>query len=313
MQPARLAVPHGAARHAPGDGADAHRRSDHGRRGGGDRLRQPRLPGRPSSTTRCCAIAERIAGVPSDLTQINKRSVHRAFDVWGARAAIRAGTELQALAGHTETAARVPRRAARADEAVETRGRAMIPLATKETDLMPMPSKHDPERAPRRLREALSEHSTVRRHRPVAAPRGHRDVERDAAVRPRPRRWLTTSRRPACARRWTTSPCSPSTTSSKQARIMRLVGEQTDVPVPGDHRRRARRRRYSASRSSSWPRVDGEALPDMMPYTLGGSFLDEFTPDERSEFRTYLHVGARPPARDRPSGRRSLVHRAGRR
>jgi enoyl-CoA hydratase len=53
------------------------------------------------------AVAERIAGVPSDLTQINKRSVHRAFDVWGARAAIRAGTELQALAGHTETAARV--------------------------------------------------------------------------------------------------------------------------------------------------------------------------------------------------------------
>ena len=52
------------------------------------------------------AIASRIAGVPSDLTQINKRSVHRAFDVWGARAAIRAGTELQALAGHTEAAAR---------------------------------------------------------------------------------------------------------------------------------------------------------------------------------------------------------------
>jgi enoyl-CoA hydratase len=47
-----------------------------------------------------------VAGVPSDLTQINKRSVHRAFDVWGARAAIRAGTELQALAGHTESAAR---------------------------------------------------------------------------------------------------------------------------------------------------------------------------------------------------------------
>jgi enoyl-CoA hydratase len=51
------------------------------------------------------AVAERVAGVPSDLTQINKRSVHRAFDVWGARAAIRAGTELQALAGHTATAA----------------------------------------------------------------------------------------------------------------------------------------------------------------------------------------------------------------
>jgi enoyl-CoA hydratase len=50
-------------------------------------------------------VAGRIAGIPSDLTQINKRSVHRAFDVWGARAAIRAGTELQALAGHTKTAA----------------------------------------------------------------------------------------------------------------------------------------------------------------------------------------------------------------
>ncbi|MDE3203879.1 MAG: enoyl-CoA hydratase/isomerase family protein [Acidobacteriota bacterium] len=51
-------------------------------------------------------IAERVAGVPSDLTQLNKRSVHRAFDVWGARAAIRAGTELQALASHTASAAR---------------------------------------------------------------------------------------------------------------------------------------------------------------------------------------------------------------
>jgi enoyl-CoA hydratase len=51
------------------------------------------------------AIAGRVAGIPSDLAQINKRSVHRAFDVWGARAAIRAGTELQALASHTETAA----------------------------------------------------------------------------------------------------------------------------------------------------------------------------------------------------------------
>lgn len=50
------------------------------------------------------AVAGRVAGVPSDLAQINKRSVHRAFDVWGARAAIRAGTELQALAGHTRTA-----------------------------------------------------------------------------------------------------------------------------------------------------------------------------------------------------------------
>ena len=54
--------------------------------------------------TSVLAVAERVAGVPSDLAQINKRSIHRAFDVWGARAAIRAGTELQALAGHTQTA-----------------------------------------------------------------------------------------------------------------------------------------------------------------------------------------------------------------
>jgi enoyl-CoA hydratase len=52
------------------------------------------------------AVASRIAGVPSDLAQLNKRSVHRAFDVWGARAAIRAGTELQALARHTDSAHR---------------------------------------------------------------------------------------------------------------------------------------------------------------------------------------------------------------
>ena len=52
------------------------------------------------------AVARRVAGVPSDLAQLNKRSVHRAFDVWGARAAIRAGTELQALARHTDTAHR---------------------------------------------------------------------------------------------------------------------------------------------------------------------------------------------------------------
>ena len=55
-------------------------------------------------------IAERIAKIPSDLQQLNKRSVHRAtratalvhraMDVMGARAAIRAGSELQALATH---------------------------------------------------------------------------------------------------------------------------------------------------------------------------------------------------------------------
>ena len=67
------------------------------------------------------AVAGRVAGVPSDLAQINKRSVHRAFDVWGARAAIRAGTELQALAGHTQHRRRASRRVARTHEGREPR------------------------------------------------------------------------------------------------------------------------------------------------------------------------------------------------
>jgi enoyl-CoA hydratase len=45
-------------------------------------------------------IAGRVARVPSDLQQINKRSVHRAMDIMGVRAAIRAGSDLQALAAH---------------------------------------------------------------------------------------------------------------------------------------------------------------------------------------------------------------------
>ncbi|HVH06049.1 MAG TPA: enoyl-CoA hydratase-related protein [Myxococcota bacterium] len=49
---------------------------------------------------RVLELAERIAKIPSDLQQLNKRSVHRAMDVMGARAAIRAGSELQALATH---------------------------------------------------------------------------------------------------------------------------------------------------------------------------------------------------------------------
>ena len=48
-------------------------------------------------------IAERIALVPTELSQINKRAVHRAMEIMGLRAAIRAGTEIQALALTTES------------------------------------------------------------------------------------------------------------------------------------------------------------------------------------------------------------------
>jgi enoyl-CoA hydratase len=51
---------------------------------------------------RVLEIAERVALVPTELNQINKRSVHRAMEIMGIRAAIRAGTELQALAFTTE-------------------------------------------------------------------------------------------------------------------------------------------------------------------------------------------------------------------
>jgi enoyl-CoA hydratase/carnithine racemase len=47
------------------------------------------------------SVAARIALVPTELSQINKRAVHRAMEIMGLRAAIRAGTELQALAFST--------------------------------------------------------------------------------------------------------------------------------------------------------------------------------------------------------------------
>ena len=47
---------------------------------------------------RVVAIAERIAGVPAELLQINKRSVHRAMEIMGIRTGLRAGSELQGLA-----------------------------------------------------------------------------------------------------------------------------------------------------------------------------------------------------------------------
>jgi len=44
--------------------------------------------------------AAKVAKIPSDLNQLNKRSVHRALEIMGARTAMRAGAELMALAGH---------------------------------------------------------------------------------------------------------------------------------------------------------------------------------------------------------------------
>ncbi len=54
------------------------------------------------------AVLERaraVARIPSDLNQINKRVVHRALDIMGARAAMRAGSELMALASRLPSVA----------------------------------------------------------------------------------------------------------------------------------------------------------------------------------------------------------------
>ena len=56
----------------------------------------------PSWKSASSTIAERVAKVPVDIQQINKRAVHRAMEIMGLRAAIRAGTEIQALAFTTE-------------------------------------------------------------------------------------------------------------------------------------------------------------------------------------------------------------------
>lgn len=52
---------------------------------------------------RVLEMAERVAKVPSDVQQFNKRSTHRAMEIMGVRAAIRSGAEMQALAFFTES------------------------------------------------------------------------------------------------------------------------------------------------------------------------------------------------------------------
>lgn len=48
-------------------------------------------------------IADRVSMIPTDLQQINKRSVHRAMEIMGMRDALRAGADLQALSLCTES------------------------------------------------------------------------------------------------------------------------------------------------------------------------------------------------------------------
>ena len=72
-----------------------------GDRGGERGLGQPRVPGRRARRRRARDGA-RIAAIPPELVQMNKRLVHRQMDIMGMRAGIRAGTELCALGTHTQ-------------------------------------------------------------------------------------------------------------------------------------------------------------------------------------------------------------------
>ena len=81
-------------------------------------------------------IAERIAKVPSDLQQMNKRAVHRQIELMGVRAAIRSGTEIQALAYHTEsTKAHFKELAAGLTTALTSRDEKFGDYRTKEKDV----------------------------------------------------------------------------------------------------------------------------------------------------------------------------------
>ena len=48
-------------------------------------------------------VARRVAGVPPDLVQLNKRVVHRQMEIMGLHTGIRAGSELCALGSHQKS------------------------------------------------------------------------------------------------------------------------------------------------------------------------------------------------------------------
>jgi enoyl-CoA hydratase len=78
------------------------------------------------------AIAERVAKIPPDLQQLNKRSVHRAMEIMGLRAAIRAGTELQALGFHQRSSREYLKELAKGvTRALDTRDRGFGDYRTK--------------------------------------------------------------------------------------------------------------------------------------------------------------------------------------
>jgi len=78
------------------------------------------------------AMAERVAKIPTDVQQMNKRSVHRAMEIMGLRAAIRAGAEIQALALTTKSSRETFARFSEGvSQALDARDRAFGDYRTK--------------------------------------------------------------------------------------------------------------------------------------------------------------------------------------
>ena len=79
--------------------------------------------------------AQRVAKVPPDLQQMNKRAVHRQMELMGLRSAVRQGTEIQALAFHTEsTRAHFKELAAGLTDALSSRDKKFGDYRTSEDD-----------------------------------------------------------------------------------------------------------------------------------------------------------------------------------
>ena len=78
-------------------------------------------------------MAERVAKIPTDVQQINKRVVHRAMEIMGLRAAMRAGAEIQALALTTKSLAETSRSSRESvSQALDARDGAFGDYRTKE-------------------------------------------------------------------------------------------------------------------------------------------------------------------------------------
>jgi aminoglycoside phosphotransferase (APT) family kinase protein len=79
-------------------------------------------------------------------------------------------------------------------------------------------------------------------------------------------------------------PVFPSYDMGKQARVMRLVGERSEAPVPAvrwDEPDEA----HLGGAFFVMDRVDGQVPPDVMPYTFDGSWVTDATPEQRARMQ----------------------------